>query len=138
MIIRASLFDSLECFNFMLSEVFAVTLIQDTAQGQSIFLLCQWSKQLVIDCHWSNTLEQYYIHIWYIFDDRISFGDVFKFYKFLFWLSVYFVVMHSLCKFIKDSTKAKEKKKQNPLYVNNHVKCIKMQLLFYIDSNNSR
>ena len=57
--------------------------------GQCTFLLCHWSKQLVIDCHWSNTLESYCIQIWYIFMHRILFGDLLKLYKFLFWLSVY-------------------------------------------------
>ena len=43
-----------------------------------IFCLFHWNEQLVIDCHWSNTFEQYYIQIWFIF----------KSYKFLFWLTV--------------------------------------------------
>ncbi len=45
-------------------------------------------KQAIIDCHGRNTLEQYYVQLWYIFMLKILFGDVFKSYKFLFWLSV--------------------------------------------------
>ena len=44
---------------------------QQAVQVQCTFLLCHLNKQLVIDCHWRNTLEQYYIQIWYIFMHRI-------------------------------------------------------------------
>ncbi len=69
---------------------------QQTVQVQHTFPLCHWNKQLVSDCHWSNTLEQYYIQIWPIFMHRILFGDVFKFYKFLFWLSVFSNILSSI------------------------------------------
>ncbi len=85
MIILASLLDSLKYLNCLLWPV-----IQDAVLGRCTFLLCLWSKQLVTDCHWSNTLKQYYIQIWFFFMHRILFGDVFKFYKFLFWLSVWY------------------------------------------------
>ena len=62
---------------------------QQAVQVQCTFPVCHWNKQLVLDCHWRNTLHQYYIQVWYIFMRRILFGDVFEFYKFLFWLSVY-------------------------------------------------
>ena len=65
---------------------------QQPVQVQCTFLLCHWNKQFVIVCHWRHTLEQYYIQIWYISMHRIFFGDVFKFYEFLFGL-VYFIIL---------------------------------------------
>ncbi len=71
-----------------LSNSCDMTLKQQAVQVQCTFLVCHWNRQLlVIDYHWSNTLEQYFIQIWYIFIYRLLVVDVFKFYKFLFWLS---------------------------------------------------
>ena len=36
---------------------------QQGVQVQCTFLVCHWNRQLVIDSHWSNALEQYYIKI---------------------------------------------------------------------------
>ena len=46
------------------------------------------AKNWLLTVIWSNALKKYYIQIWYIFMRRILFGDLLKFYKFLFWLSV--------------------------------------------------
>ena len=45
----------LNVYNFYATKLFAATVIQDAVLGPCTFLLCQWSKQLVTDCHWSNT-----------------------------------------------------------------------------------
>ncbi len=47
------------------------------------------SKLFPFSAHFCVSLKQYCIQIWYKFMHRILFGDVFKFYKFLFWLSVF-------------------------------------------------
>ena len=44
---------------------------------------------LLLTAIWSSTLEWYCVQIWYIFMHRALYGDLLKFYKFLFWLSVF-------------------------------------------------